>query len=107
MNIISSMRRSSRPKYLELGFLDFHDITGEAGRYLDDGMVSVLQRMDKRGDLDDTTITIYSDHGLYLNFFYYVTQETSMYMELRLPTLLMGLPREAADKYGEILKENE
>jgi len=70
-------------------------------------MVSFLQRMDKRGDLDDTTITVYSDHGLYLNFFYYVMQETSMYTELRLLTLFTVLPREVVDKYGEILKENE
>jgi len=99
---------SDRPKFLELDFLDGHEMTGEVVSYMDEPLSQFLSEMDSKGYLEDTAIMLYSDHGLHLNFFYYVFNEASMYSELRLPTLFLVLPRNLSDSTpGNILRQNE
>jgi hypothetical protein len=98
---------ADQPKFLELGFTDQHESTGEVVGYMDDKLAEFLGDMEQQGLLNDTAIVFYADHGQHMNLLLYLTNATSMRLEMWLPTLFIMLPRELADTHGKNLKDKE
>jgi hypothetical protein len=97
-----------RPKFLELSFLDGHDITGEQVRNIDEGLAQFLEGLYAKGWLNNTAIVLYSDHGLHVNGLSSIIKIQNALLELKLPFLAILLPRNVADsEYGKIMKRNE
>lgn len=56
---------------LYLDFIDAHEGTGEALKYLDENLATFLAEMNDNGAFgDDTAIMLFSDHGLHMNGVY-------------------------------------
>jgi len=96
-----------RRKFLELAFLDAHEITGEHVRYMDEPLANFLKKLDESGELDETALTIYGDHGQHLNGLFYAIDFKEFMVNLKLPALFVVLPRDVADTHHDTLKDNE
>jgi hypothetical protein len=98
---------SDRPKFLDINFLDAHEPTAEVVKFIDGNLVTFLEGMHAKSQLEDTTIMFYSDHGHHVSVFYNLFQLQDIYVELRLPVLYILLPRDVADTNGTQLAKNE
>lgn len=52
-----------------LNFIEGHSHLGGYLKYIDSDVVGLLNRLEKKGMLEDTTILFYSDHGQHLSDF--------------------------------------
>jgi len=96
-----------RPKFLELSFLDSHEPTTEQARYIDDSLVAFLEELDVTGQLDNTVLNIFADHGPHLNGLFLAMELSEFFVNRKYPALFVLLPRSLANEYRDVLKENE
>jgi hypothetical protein len=95
-------------KFLRVGFQDAHEGTGEVARYLDEELSQFLERFEKNGWLEDTTVFFVSDHGNNMIGFYNLYNCEDFIMEKTLASLFMLLPKEKVNKnFHDIMKNNE
>ena len=93
---------------MQLTFIDAHEITLEAIKYVDDPLLQFLEKNEKSFIDNDTTLIFMSDHGLHMNGFGHALDLDDIITELTIPSLFVLLPRKLADgKIGENLKKNE
>lgn len=99
---------SEQKKFMQLSFMDAHEITLETIKYLDQPLLDFLEKNEKNFIEKDTTLIFMSDHGLHMNGFGHALELDDIITELTVPSLFVLLPRKLADgKYGENLKKNE
>jgi len=94
-------------KILYLDFLDAHEGTGEVVKYMDDKLVNFLSNLEKDGMLEDTSIVLYSDHGLHMHGLFYFLQYEVVNIEIALPTLFLTMPKKISAEYKDNIKSNE
>jgi len=98
----------NQKKFLHLSFIDGHEFTLEAIKYLDKPLRNFLDKNEKSFETKNTAIIFLSDHGLHMNGFGNALNLDDLIIELNLPSLFILLPRYIADsKEGENLKNNE
>lgn len=99
---------SDQKKFLQLSFIDAHEITLEAIKYLDRPLLEFLEKNEKSFLEQNTAIIFLSDHGLHMNGFGNALNLDDLIIELNLPSLFILLPRAIADSQEGInLKKNE
>jgi len=95
-------------KFLHFSFIDAHEFTLEAIKYLDKPLREFLDRNEKDFKEKNTAIVFLSDHGLHMNGFGNALNLDDLIVELTLPSLFILLPRKLADDLeGTNLKKNE
>lgn len=95
-------------KYLEMYFLDGHELTNEVITYLDKRLYEWLKLHEELFFSTNTSLIFITDHGLHMNGFSGALNLEDIIKELVLPNLMVLLPRQLADSsYGISMKENE
>jgi hypothetical protein len=95
-------------KFLRVAFQDAHEGTGEAVRYLDDELILFLEKFERNGWLNDTTIFFVSDHGNNMIGFYNIYSCEDFVLEKTLASLFMLTPKNKLTKeMHQNLKHNE
>jgi hypothetical protein len=95
-------------KYIEMYFMDGHEITNEVITYLDSHVYDWLVEHEETFFKTKTTLVFITDHGLHMNGFSEALNLEDIIKELVLPNLMVVAPREIADSgLGEQLKKNE
>ena len=95
-------------KYLEMYFMDGHEITNEVVTKLDKPLYDWLRLHEELFFTTNTTIFFITDHGLHMNGFSGALNLEDIIKELVLPNFMVLLPRKLADSsYGENMKKNE
>jgi len=93
-------------KLLYMSFIDNHESTQSAARYLDKSMATWLKKMEAEKQLEDTTIILFADHGLHVPF-EFARFFQAYEIEKVLPLLVINLPTRLSSKYRVTIKENE
>jgi len=93
-------------KALFMEFITNHESTQEVAKFLDAPLANYLSNLQKDGMLEDTTILLYSDHGLHCGFSIFDLTDIRS-IERVLPTLFIVLPKHFTSKYRVTLKENQ
>ncbi|KAL4463269.1 hypothetical protein ABPG74_007270 [Tetrahymena malaccensis] len=94
-------------KFMHLEFSYGHEGTGEVINYLDDPLSTFLEEMTDEGLLKDTTVILFSDHGLHMQGIFYLLQLRNVFIEINLPGLFINVPPELNEKYGDQIALNQ
>ena len=88
---------------MSLALMEAHEPLQQVIRLFDDRFASFLEKV----MTEDTTIILFSDHGMHVNLFYYLYPFNKLKEENYSPALFIIQPRKLADKYRDVLKANE
>lgn len=81
-------------KFVKIACADSHETSAEVIKYVDESVGKFMEDFEKKGDLEDTTVIIFSDHGTYSNGWIPRKYETDDYKtELNLPGLFVIIPK--------------
>ena len=80
-------------KFLRLSFMDSHEVTGELIKLVDEPLVEFLDDLLKNGDLKDTALFVFSDHGHHLLSPLMLTPTDDLEMERIMPFFFLLIPK--------------
>lgn len=80
-------------KYLRLASMDSHEATGELINLIDGPLTNFLDELYKNGDLNDTILFLFSDHGNHMAIHLTMVPTDDLEIEKIMPFLFILLPR--------------
>ena len=80
-------------RFLRLSSMDSHEATGELIKLMDEPLVEFLDDLYKNGDLNDTIIFLFSDHGNHMSPHLSLMPTDDLEMEKVMPFFFILLPK--------------
>jgi arylsulfatase A-like enzyme len=95
-------------KFFRTHFSEAHELTGELVQYMDDDLANLLQYFMDKGYLEDTMITLVSDHGAHaLTLRFPAIPDNSRYIENYYPILFHVTKNDIPENSAYFLASNE
>jgi arylsulfatase A-like enzyme len=95
-------------KFFRTHFSEAHELTGELVQYMDDDLANLLQYFMDKGYLEDTMITLVSDHGAHaLTLRFPAIPDNSRYIENYYPILFHVTKNDIPETNGFFMEANE
>ena len=89
-------------RYFRLMIMDSHEFTSELIKLVDEPFVEFLDDLLKNGDLNDTALFLYSDHGLHLFNPIMLTLTDDLKMERVMPFFFILIPKKNKKYQNEL-----
>lgn len=95
-------------KFFRTHFSDNHEFFGIGAHYLDSDLSNFLQKFEQKGYMEDTIVTIISDHGTHPFSAHFVfLPDNSRGVENYMPVLFNILPKSIGEETKAIVRQNE
>ena len=89
-------------RYMRLSIMDSHEVTGELISLIDQPLVDFLDDLYKNGDLKDTALFMFSDHGNHLSPHLSLMPSDDLEIEKIMPFFSILLPKKNEDYQNEL-----
>ena len=102
-------------RFLRLSSMDSHEATGELVSLFDEPLTNFLDNLYKNGDLNDTVLFLFSDHGNHMALHLTLLPAEDLEIEKIMPFFFIILPKKSEnyknlhflDEYYENLYKNQ
>lgn len=95
------------PKVYLMQLLEGHEGTGEVIKSIDKPLSRLLTQLEKQSLLEDTTVVVFSDHGLHMHGILKLLSPESVNLEMLLPGMMVSLPAKMNNIYREKIALNQ
>lgn len=102
-------------RFLRLSSMDSHELTGELVNIMDEPLTNFLEDLYTKGDLKDTILFFFSDHGNHMSLHLSLLPADDVQMEKVMPFFFLFVPKKSydyqnknfLDEYYENLHKNQ